>query len=97
MDIEYKSGPVEIVSVVCPVCGERLDYKPVSADNTAWGIIPLWDLACAEITIVDPTGKVSKHIDGHREDGTHLEALRKQMIFERDRANRMIDDEGQWR
>lgn len=87
---------VDTVSVVCLVCMERLEYKPVSSDGTLWGMIPLWDVACAEVTMVDPTGEVAKHVDAHRADGTHQEALRKQMVFERERANHMLDAEGQW-
>ena len=89
-------GSVEIISVVCLVCNERLEYKPVSNDSKLWGVIPLWDVACAEVTMVDPTGEVARHLDAHRADGTHTEALRKQMIFERDRANHMLDADGQW-
>lgn len=61
------------VKVACPVCRESLEYQHEPPE--AWGIIRLDDLACAEITINDTSGRVNSHMAAHREDGTHMAAV----------------------
>ena len=81
------STGIRVVSVVCPVCHERLEYEPATADDhTAYGTIPIWDVGCAEITITDPTGEVMRHTNAHIADGTHWAALLKQAEYEAERA-----------
>lgn len=61
--------------VKCMVCNESLSWE--QSGITSWGIIPLDDSGCAEVTIQDPSGVVSAHMTKHREDGSYLEAWKK--------------------
>lgn len=58
-------------SVACPVCSERLEWE--QSGDTSWGTIGISDLACATVTIQDPSGVVNAHLSQHREDGTWVE------------------------
>jgi hypothetical protein len=80
------------VKVVCPICHEGLEYEHNSTDGIAYGTIPIWDVACAEITINEyPGSAVRDHIDAHRKDGSYMEALEKVMVYEQTRADNYFE------
>ena len=61
-------------NVRCPVCGKSLIFKTDSAEF--WGMIPVTDVGCVEVT--RPwSPEVEEHLNEHRADGTHVEALKK--------------------
>lgn len=72
------------VKVSCPVCAEALPYEHHEAE--AWGMIPLLDLGCAEITIIDRTDAVRSHLAVHYADGTWLAKYEERLRFEQRRA-----------
>lgn len=62
------------INVRCPVCNELLTYE--HSGDLGWGVIPVDDIGCAEITIQDSSGAVSAHMRRHNEDGTWLAAYK---------------------
>lgn len=58
--------------VVCPVCNEQLTYEHTQPE--AWGVIPITDLGCAEVTRCW-SENVEQHLNKHREDGSWLKAI----------------------
>lgn len=76
---DSENGPLDAgrtakINVRCPVCNELLTYEHHGAEG--WGVIPIGDIGCAEITIQDPSGAVTAHMNRHRTDGTWLAAYK---------------------
>lgn len=61
-----------IFKAKCPVCNETLEWE--QSGDTSWGVLPIEDQGCAEVTVQDPTGKVTAHMAEHHKDGTFREA-----------------------
>ncbi len=76
-------------SVACGVCNERLEWE--QGGEASWGVIPVRDYGCAEVTIHDATGEVSKHLNKHREDGSLIEALKKRAELDKGWADKTLE------
>lgn len=63
-------------NVVCPVCRHTLTFQ---TDVTEfWGMIPVLDIGCVEVTRPPTSPEVERHLDEHRKDGSLIDAVRRQ-------------------
>ena len=62
----------------CMVCNETLEWEQYG--DTSWGIIPIEDQGCVEVTVQDPAGIVREHMAVHHEDGTFRETWKQHKL-----------------
>lgn len=77
-----------IFKAKCMVCNETLEWE--QSGDTSWGILPIEDQGCAEVTVQDPSGTVRNHMAPHHADGSYLETLKQHKLRQKQSIENMV-------